>query len=572
MNHSSSRPEASASTGLRRWTVLLTCIAVTVLAHSQARARVGAAPVSFSAQLAALPSVDVVVLPPVDEAAYLREDAAREASGIDAPQRFAAPIATQLTPASDGTWEDVAGFGRVWRLRVVSTGARTLNFGLKDLALPQGTSLYFYPARSQEYDGPYSGGDATPQGEFWTAVIPGDEAVIEMDVATGAGFEPRLTIVQVGHDYRGFGQILRENLRQGSCNNDVICPEGDPWRNEIRSEGVYTLGGSWDCSGQMINSLNPAPPPPYFLTAYHCGINSSNASSVVVYWNFESPHCGDLCCGSLNDHQSGSTLKARYSTSDFCLIQFLAAPSPTSNVYMAGWDVTTTDAPASAVCIHHPNCDEKAISFTYTPLAVTSYLGTSSPGDGTHWRVNHWDDGTTEPGSSGSGLWDPNHHVVGELHGGYASCSSITSDWFGRLAVSWNGGGQTSNRLKDWLDPDDTGTMVLDGRNPNDESSVGIAPLRSGTILHSVQPNPARGDFEVRFALERAGTASAEIFDAAGRLVVASTPQSFGPGEGRITMARLPGSNSGARAPGIYFVRLLVDGRGVGSQKVVVLE
>ncbi len=35
---------------------------------------------------------------------------------------------------------------------------------------------------------------------------------------------------------------------------------------------------------------------PLFLTADHCGIWLGNSASVVVYWNFESPNCGNLCC------------------------------------------------------------------------------------------------------------------------------------------------------------------------------------------------------------------------------------------------------------------------------------
>ncbi len=114
------------------------------------------------------------------------------------------------------------------------------------------------------------------------------------------------------------------------------------------------------------------------------------------------------------------------------------------------------------MAIHHPNTDEKAISFQYDPLTVTTYRQSGVPGDGSHWRVDDWEDGTTEPGSSGSGLWDPNHRLVGQLHGGYASCSSITSDWYGRLSVSWDGS-SSANRLRDWLDPSGSGQRVADG-------------------------------------------------------------------------------------------------------------
>ena len=45
-----------------------------------------------------------------------------------------------------------------------------------------------------------------------------------------AAFEPELVLSQVGHDYRGFGSILEDGIRQGFCNNDVICPIADAWR------------------------------------------------------------------------------------------------------------------------------------------------------------------------------------------------------------------------------------------------------------------------------------------------------------------------------------------------------
>jgi hypothetical protein len=187
---------------------------------------------------------------------------------------------------------------------------------------------------------------------------------------------------------------------------------------------------------------------------------------MVVYWNYESPTCGALSGGSLAQHQSGAEWKANYSNSDFCLVQLALAPSSQFNVYYAGWDAREATMPAAAVCIHHPNTDEKAISFCNTPLTTTSYLQNPVPGDGTHWRITKWDDGTTEPGSSGSGLWNPDHRLVGQLHGGSASCElSNASDWFGRLSRSWEGGGAAGSWLKTWLDPAASNVLFVDGRN-----------------------------------------------------------------------------------------------------------
>ncbi len=434
-------------------------------------ARTGAPPVSMTAALAPVRDVDQVAMPAIDVERLLREDEEAAVLGHGGPARFAAPIPVDLGPDSDGTWEYLPNGGRVWRLRVLSPGALSLNFGFGNFHLPPGATVHLYPSpeglsaaeRAGWYSGPHTARDADTEGGFWTAVIPGDETVIEMHIPANAQFEPGLRIIQVAHDYRGFGRFARDISKdQGDCNIDVICPQGDPWRDEIRSVAVYSRGGTMTCTGTLINSHDPERPP-YFLTAHHCGVTPANARTMVVYWNYESPGCGALCCGSMNHYQTGATLVSRDNQTDFCLVRLSQEPDSVFNVYYSGWDAREETSPGEAVGIHHPQVREKAISFTYTPLSVTSYLLNSVPGDSTHWRVHFWDAGTTEPGSSGSGLWNSDRRLVGQLHGGYASCTSLTSDWYGRLSRSWEGGGTPATRLHDWLDPQGTGGRVIDG-------------------------------------------------------------------------------------------------------------
>lgn len=438
----------------------------------------------FSKSLRAAGAVDLVVLPAVDEALFLREDAGREAAEDPGPLRFAAPVDAgyRCAPGAagseggDGSWERLPEGARLWRLRVVSPGARSLNFGLTGVRLPRGARLYLYPAASandlatppelREYQGPFDADDVGEDAELWTPIVSGDDAVLELHVPAGAGIEPALTVRRVNHDYRGFSTLQGTEKDQGTCNVDVVCSQGDPWRKEIRAVAVYTLSGNWTCTGTLINS-HDAQRPPLFLTANHCSITQQNAGSMVVYWNFESPSCGMLSGGSLSDNQTGASLLAKWADSDFCLVRLNQTPAAGSRVYYAGWDAREETSPPWAVCIHHPDCQEKAISFTNRPLSITSYLSNPSPGNGTHWRVLQWDEGTTEPGSSGSGLWDPDHRLVGQLHGGRASCSQLTeSDWYGRMSRSWEGGGANDSRLRNWLDPQATGVKFLDGHDP----------------------------------------------------------------------------------------------------------
>ena len=131
------------------------------------------------------------------------------------------------------------------------------------------------------------------------------------------------------------------------------------------------------------------------------GSGSGTAASVVVYWNFYSPVCGAQTGGSLAQFQAGAIFRSAYSTSDFTLIQLDDAVDPSFNLSYAGWERGSA-APTSAVAIHHPNCDEKSISFENDATTTTAYLSNTVVAGGSHIRVIDWDLGTTEPGSSGS--------------------------------------------------------------------------------------------------------------------------------------------------------------------------
>ena len=313
--------------------------------------------------------------------------------------------------------------------------------------------------------GPYTADDQNSEGELWTAIVPGDEIVVELHQPAGIDKQADLRIAAVNHGYRDFGDLAGAAVKQGVCNNDVICPEGDPWRDQIRSVARITISGSSLCTGQLVNNT-AEDGAPYFLTAQHCVENASQAASVVAFWNYESPVCGQLSGGSLAQNQSGASLVSLWEWrfgSDFALILLDEIPHPTFNVFYSGWDATGT-IPASSVGIHHPNGDEKSISFDNDPLLKENYYN-----NGDHqWRVERWDDGTTEGGSSGSCIFDAaNGRCIGTLTAGTASCSNTAGyDIYGRMDAHWTGDGTPSGRLSDWLDPLGTGALTLAGLNP----------------------------------------------------------------------------------------------------------
>ena len=420
-----------------------------------------------------LPVMETARLPifsarPVDVATARAEDVDRENMGL--PPRFALPEHVALTPENSGVWEDLPGPFSIWRYRVEAPGAVSLNFGFTAYRLPKGSRLAIYPSGAVAADDPrgvriFTERDNEEHGQLWTPVILSDDVVIELVLADEFRHDYELELTSINRGYRFFGEEIADQLqdKSGSCNVDVVCPAGDDWRDEIPSVGVISTGGSTFCTGFLVNNT-AQDAAPYFMTANHCGIRSTNAASLVVYWNFESPACGQHGGGSLAEFSTGSVFKAGNATSDFTLVELDDPLDPDFNLSLAGWDNTSND-PLQAVAIHHPNTDEKSISFEFDPTVTSSYLGTTSPGDSTHIRVIDWDVGTTEPGSSGSPLFDQNHHVVGQLHGGYAACGNDLSDYYGRFSRSWP-------YLAPFLDPLGTGVESLDTYVPGQTGLV----------------------------------------------------------------------------------------------------
>jgi hypothetical protein len=401
-----------------------------------------------------LEKVERIVLPELDVRPLLVEDQARDARR-DQPVRFAKPVEVFYSSETAGSWERLDNGSLVWRLQIISPGALSLNIGITRFELPPGGRLWVYDSAGELVQGPYTSADRTEGGALWPAMVLGDQLVIEMHIPSAARSDTAVEIGRVNHGYRFFGEKHTQS-KQGACNIDVACSEGDGWRRQIRSVGWYTLEGYETCSGVMVNNTADDLTP-YFLTAWHCGITRQNDSTMVVYWNYQSSRCGQLSGGSLSQNQSGASLRAELDDwqSDFALVELDRRPDASFNVYFAGWDATGA-TPGGAVGIHHPDTREKAISIDDDRLSELW---------GTHWEVG-WDQGVTEPGSSGSPIFDiDNGLVIGTLTGGDSSCTNPrATDYYGKLSLSFTGDGDSGSRLKDWLDPRNTGRKQYQGR------------------------------------------------------------------------------------------------------------
>ncbi|MDO4703203.1 serine protease [Tannerella sp.] len=407
------------------------------------------------------------------------------------PLRFAYPVKVHYTLANSGVWQTLEDGSKLWRLKVRLPGALSTNALYDKFRLPKGAKFYVYSEDTRQSIGAitseYLNNESNGAFAFSTGLIYGETVTFEYYQPETVREEAIISISRIDYGYRYINSPYTVRTRSfddsGDCQVNVNCPEGANWRMEkdaiARIMVVSDYGSGW-CSCSLVNNTNNDNTP-YVLTADHClqngygqnlfdAISNPNASRWVFYWGYEHPGCSD---GNEPAHRSTvrATVVANNGSSDFALLRLTQDPRNLTGFtpYYLGWD-RSGNSGTSGVGIHHPSGDVKKIS-TYRNVPISTAYESNSPNNSaTHWRIT-WSPtephhGVTEKGSSGSPLLNNDHRVIGQLHGGLSSCSSLNSpDWYGKFSVSWTGNGATDSRrrLRDWLDPQGTNPQTLNG-------------------------------------------------------------------------------------------------------------
>jgi len=340
---------------------------------------------------------------------------------------------------------------RVWRTTIVSDTAHSLGVTFQGFHIPAGGELYLIGANKTRGAFTSINNPQTEDGYVTTFPIEGNFLILEYYQPALIKALPSLDIVMVAHGYKSFAPLCFDC--SGDCNINVRCDDGQ-FANEIRSVGMLlsSRGGRF-CSGSLINNAD-SNGDQLFLTAQHCSAGTSD----LVMFLYQSDVCSPSRNGPTDFIAGGLQRLAFNQHSDFLILR-ITEPIPAEwNVYLSGVSGENV-APSSMVGIHHPSGDVKKICYADKPGTPARWLNTE-PGLW-HWRISFWDDGTTEPGSSGSPLFDQNRRIVGQLHGGTASCTDISYDMYGATWASWALG------LGNFADPSDTGRLIIDGIDLN---------------------------------------------------------------------------------------------------------
>lgn len=431
-----------------------------------------------------------------DVEAVKKEDAIND-TDRSKPWRFGYDFKVSLGLDNAGTWDELPNGDRIWRINIISQGAKTMNFIFDKYWLPEGAKIYLYNQNRTDLVGAYTHVMNNKDEMLGTWLVEGDNIWIEYyepkDVA-GQGF---LNIGKVIHGYRSTtdSDLLKKGLNDsGDCNLDVDCSIGtdfDPLKERLKRSVALIIMNGFVCTGQLINNTNNDQTP-YFLTANHCDAGATSTWSFRFNWRSPNPVCATTANSTTSSFNttSGATNLANNANTDVRLLQLTGGINQAWDLEWAGWN-RTNSIPNYTVGIHHPAGDiMKVCRDNDSPF--TTFLDFNGDPTTQVWAIpgtgagggDGWDMGVTEGGSSGSALFDQNGHIIGQLAGGTAACSGTTDnsgfDVYGRFDISW-----TDNNFAQWLDPAGTGQATL-----NNYTQVLSTPDISFEDSISIYPNP----------------------------------------------------------------------------------
>ncbi len=365
------------------------------------------------------------------------------------------PISSQLVRLADLSWSTLANGSRVAKMAVRLTDGVGMRLGYRIDGPVDGLTLRFGTATQ---DTAYIGAPIESGARSWSPTIDSAEGIVEFALradANPATFEMRLEkisqLAKVGGDLKGASPRAPSVCSSSpnsigcrdACNIDLACIQNPS--QALRDVGKATTkylytddsdGRTYICTGTLLNS-NASPRRPYIYTAAHCISTQREASTMETYWFFDSISCADtISTPPFQRITTGASLKLADENMDVSLVEMNS--SPPLGVVFASWDATIIPRTAILVGVHHPYGDLK----TFSEGTMQGYEKLTSIDNfiKVRWTPGK---GTTEQGSSGSGIFTynedcgggaPCYQLRGGLEGGAASCQNPTgADYYSRM-------------------------------------------------------------------------------------------------------------------------------------------
>ncbi|MGZ5078342.1 MAG: hypothetical protein ACXWHZ_02215 [Usitatibacter sp.] len=420
-----------------------------------------------------------------------------------------------LPAAAQMPWAPVDG-GRAAQIAVTSPEAGSMRLSIDLAGVPEDVEMVFFgsdlPSR---LEGPIRVGDIRDRTAPWESPLT-EGATQTVEFFVPSRHDPAtlaIRIVAASHIFTTpssrFTKLIQDIGAAGTCNVDVPCSALDTsiaFQNAAGSvaQMVVTDGSkTFLCTGSLLNDSDPSSQIPWFYSANHCFDNESPpyktaaqmqtvANTLATLWSFQASGC-------INGHGSGVPLSSWsqlnggaayiYSNAQSDALFLRLNNAPPAGAFYSGWDPNPIAAGTAVITIHHPMGDLKKVT-------QGTALGFSTPGVGggaNQFIQVRWSLGTTEPGSSGGGLWTLNgtqYLLRGALWGGDALCTNMA--------------GTDNFACFDQVYPSLAAYLGTSGSGGIDYTDLWWNPVESGWGLNLIQ-HPSGIIFGVWYTYDAAG-------------------------------------------------------------------
>jgi len=216
-------------------------------------------PVSFKYNLTN--EIPTISMPAINIEELLAEDEIEAQQGI--PPRFGYAHSVNINLTEVGLWQILSDSSKICQLKIVCSGALSINLLYDKYWLPEGAKLFIYSNNKKQHIGAFTsknnrGTKYNVEG-FATGLVYKDTSVVEYYVPKDCFTEGIIIISGVVHGYKyinllnygeaGYGPVP-DNMynRSGPCQVNINCEEGANWQNEKRAvayggNGFEPLGG-----------------------------------------------------------------------------------------------------------------------------------------------------------------------------------------------------------------------------------------------------------------------------------------------------------------------------------------
>lgn len=405
--------------------------------------------------------------------------------------RCAAPVETSFSNNSeDAHWQTLDNGDRIWQIRLQAPRAFGLTLLFRKFILPQGAILRVSNPNDNNKIFQFTQFDNNPQRILTCGMLLGDEVLVEYFEPKSAYAKGHFELFRVYQAYKKYhllpyterpdSSIFDKMYRRDSmgfgaaigCHTNINCQGADTLKNIKRGTARILMvmkEGIGYCTGNLLNNTQQDGKP-FMLTGFHC---QDGYTPMYDFWRFDFHYESGSCTSPASEpittrRMTGCVRRAGWRNTDFLLLELTAMIPDSFNLYFNGWDRIAATPTGNTYAAHHPKGDVKKFtaaengSITTIQNSAIEWNNQVTTPSGHHFKMKP-SRGTFEVGSSGCGLYNREKRLVGQLHGGDFNLCNVQAAYFGRFAISWEGGGTSETCLKRWLDPKNKGNINVDG-------------------------------------------------------------------------------------------------------------